>query len=71
LGLHTHSLRYRQYGRAAVNAYKLYNDPSYLSMAERAWNFVNMYTISPDQAASGSSPLKNFTFMSECQSGMR
>ncbi|KAK0237335.1 hypothetical protein EDD85DRAFT_770967, partial [Armillaria nabsnona] len=54
------------YGYAAARAYTIYQDSYFLALAETSWNSARKYTISEEQAASGTMDTKQFTFPSSC-----
>lgn len=56
----------RNWGLAAVYAYRAYNDRSLLSIATTVWENVNMYFITTDEAINGAHPTKNVTFHATC-----
>jgi hypothetical protein len=58
-------------GMAAVTAFQAYNDSSMLTAAEQAWNGVAPYQISQAQAARRKTPVKSFSFDSQCNGGER
>jgi hypothetical protein len=60
---------YRDYGLFGVQGYQVYNDTSFLSIAEMIWEFADYLTISPPQAETGMKPGKSFSIVSECQGG--
>ncbi|KAJ6491914.1 hypothetical protein C8R45DRAFT_1095984 [Mycena sanguinolenta] len=55
------------YGYGGVRAYAAYKDQTFLDYATQAWWFGRIYTLTAAQAASGVSPIKNFTIQSNCQ----
>ncbi|KAK0433866.1 hypothetical protein EV421DRAFT_1842422 [Armillaria borealis] len=55
------------YGYAAARAYNIYQDPDFLSRAVTSWDSARRYTISDEQAASGTMDTKQFTFPSSCK----
>jgi hypothetical protein len=60
---------FRDYGYFGIQGYQVYNNVSFLSIAESTWEFANNFTISPAQAAAGMTPVKSLNITSECQGG--
>ncbi|KAK0433862.1 hypothetical protein EV421DRAFT_1993872 [Armillaria borealis] len=56
----------RNYGYAAARAYTTYGDLSFLAFAATSWASARQYTISTEQAASGTMETKQFTLASSC-----
>ncbi|PBK86120.1 hypothetical protein ARMGADRAFT_1128190 [Armillaria gallica] len=56
----------QNYGYAAARAYAVYQDPDFLTLAVTSWTSARRYTISPEQAATGTMESKNFTLASTC-----
>ncbi len=61
-------ISHRGYGYAAAQAYIAYQDPDFLDLAVTSWTSARRYTISKEQAASGSIDVKQFNLTS-CQGG--
>ncbi|KAK0445650.1 uncharacterized protein EV420DRAFT_1717390 [Desarmillaria tabescens] len=55
------------YGYAAARAYTAYQDPDFLDIAVTSWTSARRYTISKEQAASGSTDVKNFNLSTSCE----
>lgn len=60
----------RNYGYAAIRAYRAYNDPAFLSIAMTLWDFGNTMTLSKDQIDKGVTPVKDFNLTKQCQACM-
>jgi hypothetical protein len=60
------SIARRYYGIAAAQAYRAYNDPTLLALAESLWANVSTYQISPSQAHSGTHPTRSIPFQGTC-----
>ncbi|PBK61396.1 hypothetical protein ARMSODRAFT_896870, partial [Armillaria solidipes] len=56
------------YGYAAARAYTAYQDPDFLDLAITSWTSVRRYTISDEQATSGTTEAKQFNLSSSCGS---
>ncbi|KAK0237333.1 hypothetical protein EDD85DRAFT_1024011 [Armillaria nabsnona] len=54
------------YGYAAVRAYTAYRDPDFLTIAATSWASARRYTVSLEQAATGTMETKKFTLASSC-----
>ncbi len=61
--------RHRSYGYAAARAYTIYQDPDFLALAVTSWASARRYTISDEQAASGTMDFKRFNLSLSCQGG--
>jgi hypothetical protein len=59
--------RNRDFGLAAIRAYAVYNDQTYLESAIEAWQYVSSYTISARNVVSASIVGKNFSLETICQ----
>ena len=59
-------ISYRSYGYAAARAYTAYRDPEFLTLAATSWASARRYTISSEQAATGTMETKKFTLASSC-----
>lgn len=55
---------------ATMKAHQAYEDSSMLDFAIAGWNTTTKSLITPENAASGTHPLKNVTFNSTCHGGM-
>ncbi|KAK0216393.1 hypothetical protein IW262DRAFT_1510957 [Armillaria fumosa] len=55
------------YGCAAARAYTAYQDPDFLDLAVTSWTTARRYTISKEQAASGTMDVKKFNLPLSCQ----
>ncbi|KAK0229428.1 hypothetical protein EDD85DRAFT_957170 [Armillaria nabsnona] len=55
------------YGYAAARAYTAYQDAYFLDMAVISWTYARQYTISDQQAASGTMGVKQFDLSLSCQ----
>ncbi|KAK0229435.1 hypothetical protein EDD85DRAFT_1026459 [Armillaria nabsnona] len=55
------------YGYAAARAYAAYQDPDFLDLAVISWTTARRYTISAEQAASGTMDVKQFNLSLSCQ----
>ncbi|PBK61062.1 hypothetical protein ARMSODRAFT_1025971 [Armillaria solidipes] len=55
------------YGYAAARAYAAYQDPDFLDLAVISWTNARRYTISAEQAASGTMDVKQFNLSLSCQ----
>ncbi|KAK0433872.1 hypothetical protein EV421DRAFT_1909779 [Armillaria borealis] len=55
------------YGYAAARAYTAYQDPDFLDLAVISWTTARRYTISDEQAASGTMDVKQFDLSLLCQ----
>ncbi|PBK86042.1 hypothetical protein ARMGADRAFT_1169270 [Armillaria gallica] len=55
------------YGYAAARAYTAYQDPNFLALAVTSWTSARQYTISGEQAASGTMDGKPFNLSLSCQ----
>ncbi|KAF7368264.1 Glycoside hydrolase family 76 protein [Mycena venus] len=55
------------FGLAAIRAYAVYNDQTYLDLAIEAWQYVSPYTISAVNTVSASIVVKNFSLETTCQ----
>jgi hypothetical protein len=62
-------IRHSNFGLAAVNAYKAYNDSTMLSAAEVARNAVAPLQITQQEALSGHNPSRDFDFDGLCGAG--
>lgn len=51
-------------------AYRAYNVSSLLDVAIRVWDAISLYQITPENAASGTHPLKNSSFSPTCGGGI-
>jgi hypothetical protein len=51
----------REYGYAAMQAYQVYNESSYLSTAVEIWEFANKYTLTAEQVAHKETDVKEFS----------
>ncbi|PBK61076.1 hypothetical protein ARMSODRAFT_1089927 [Armillaria solidipes] len=56
----------KNYGYAAARAYTVYGDQYFLDIAQTSWTSARRYTISPEQAASGTIETKQFNLTSSC-----
>ncbi|PBK86085.1 hypothetical protein ARMGADRAFT_999255 [Armillaria gallica] len=54
------------YGYAAARAYNAYRDPEFLAFAVTSWGSARRYTISKEQAATGSMDVKQFNLTTSC-----
>ncbi|PBK86067.1 hypothetical protein ARMGADRAFT_941007, partial [Armillaria gallica] len=54
------------YGYAAARAYTAYQNPDFLTLAATSWASARRYTISSEQAVTGTMETKQFTFASSC-----
>ncbi|KAK0437660.1 hypothetical protein EV421DRAFT_1907159 [Armillaria borealis] len=54
------------YGYAAAHPYTAYQDPDFLDLAITSWTSVRRYTISDEQATSGTTEAKQFNLSSSC-----
>ncbi|KAI0074082.1 hypothetical protein K474DRAFT_1710160 [Panus rudis PR-1116 ss-1] len=54
------------WGLAAYHAYRAYNDKSFLEIAQSFWNQATPYFITPENAASGTHPMRNISIQSQC-----
>ncbi|THU80574.1 hypothetical protein K435DRAFT_785372 [Dendrothele bispora CBS 962.96] len=54
------------YGYAAIHAYKVYQDQSFLQYAQDAWQFGLNYTVTSDATSAGRTGVKNFDLQSQC-----
>ncbi|PBK86059.1 hypothetical protein ARMGADRAFT_542026 [Armillaria gallica] len=59
----------RNYGYAAARAYTAYKDPAFLDLAVTSWTTARRYTISKEQAALGTTGVKQFN-ISSCQGAL-
>lgn len=57
------------WGLAAIYAYKAYQEQSFLNDAISIWQNYTIWMITRDDAANGTHPLKNGTFLSQCSGG--
>jgi hypothetical protein len=57
---------YRGYGYAAARAYTAYKDRKFLDFAIQSWWVGRHYTISQEDASSGTMSVKNFPISSQC-----
>ncbi|KAK0468910.1 hypothetical protein IW261DRAFT_1516923 [Armillaria novae-zelandiae] len=55
------------YGYAAAQAYTAYRDPDFIALAVTSWTTARQYTISKEQAASGTIPVKRSEIAPSCQ----
>ncbi len=62
-------ISHRNYGYAAARAYTAYQDPDFLALAVTSWTSARQYTISGEQAASGTMDGKPFNLSLSCQGG--
>ncbi|PBK86047.1 hypothetical protein ARMGADRAFT_1169272 [Armillaria gallica] len=60
-------MSHRNYGYAAARAYTAYQDPNFLALAVTSWTSARQYTISGEQAASGTMDGKPFNLSRSCQ----
>jgi hypothetical protein len=51
---------------ASIQAYRAYNNQTMLAVAQHIWSIVAPYQITHDQAASGTAPSRNITFLGTC-----
>ena len=59
----------RDYGYASIQAYLLYKDRTFLSLAQGFWELGNTYSLSAAQVAAGNTGnLHNYT-LSNCHPG--
>ncbi|PBK93437.1 hypothetical protein ARMGADRAFT_1062908, partial [Armillaria gallica] len=54
------------YGYAAARAYAAYQDPDFLDLAVTSWISARRYTISKEQATSGTTGVKQFSLSPSC-----
>ena len=54
---------------AGAYAYRTYKDPQFLNSAIEIWDEFTPMVITPDNAVTGTHPMKNVSFMSECNNG--
>ncbi|PBK86103.1 hypothetical protein ARMGADRAFT_940991, partial [Armillaria gallica] len=57
------------YEYAAARAYTVYRDSDFLALAVTSWTTARRYTISKDQAASGTMDVKQFNLLLSRQGG--
>ncbi len=57
----------RNYGYAAARAYAAYGDSDFLDLAVTSWTSARQYTISEQQAASGTIDSKKVDIAMLCQ----
>ncbi|SJL17368.1 uncharacterized protein ARMOST_20918 [Armillaria ostoyae] len=62
-----HDICHRNYGYASARAYTAYKDPAFLDLAVTSWTTARRYTISKEQAASGTTDVKQFNLSLSCQ----
>ncbi|KAK0237327.1 hypothetical protein EDD85DRAFT_1008472 [Armillaria nabsnona] len=55
------------YGYAAARAYTAYQDPDFLALAVTSWTSARRYTLSKEQAVSGTTDVKQFNLSTSCQ----
>ncbi|KAK0187579.1 hypothetical protein F5146DRAFT_1141005 [Armillaria mellea] len=55
-----------EHGYAVIRAYAAYQDQDFLDRAVTSWTFARQYTISKEQAASGTIDIKQFNIASSC-----
>jgi hypothetical protein len=58
----------RQHGYAAMRAYRAYNDPTFLAIAQTIWEYGNSYTLTQAQVDAGRTPVKDFEIQPSCSS---
>ena len=63
------STLYRSWGLTGAYAYRAYNDPQFLNGAIEIWEEFTPMVITTDDASTGIHPMKNVTFMSQCNNG--
>ena len=63
------STLYRTWGLTGAYAYRAYNDPQFLNGAIEIWEEFTPMVITTDDASTGVHPMKNVTFMSQCNNG--
>jgi hypothetical protein len=59
----------RHYGYASIQAYLLYKNPAFLSLAQSFWELGNTYTLSAAQVAAGNTGDLHNYILSDCQPG--
>nr|GAT49249.1 glycoside hydrolase family 76 protein [Mycena chlorophos] len=57
----------QEYGRSAIIAYQIYDDPRFLAVAERIWHFGLQYTISQDDTQQEYFKRKNLEIARQCR----
>ena len=60
---------YRTWGLTGAYAYRAYNDQQFLNSAIEIWEEFTPMVITVDDASSGTHPMKNVTFMTQCSNG--
>lgn len=59
----------RNWGLAAIYAYRAYKEEYLLDIAISNWNEVKRYLITPEESSNGFHPAQNTTIASKCSGG--